>query len=60
MIILSKTVDAQSSATNNQIIEEELQSYEEAYNHPDKIQWEKWRSVIKKKSMMWIKEESGR
>ncbi len=45
---LSKIADAHTITKSNKVIDEEPQSFEEAYNHHDKIKSEKWRSAIKK------------
>ncbi|KAL7460372.1 hypothetical protein ACHAXS_000826 [Conticribra weissflogii] len=45
---LSKIADAYTIAKSNKANEEEPQSFEEAYYHPDKAQREKWRNAIKK------------
>ncbi len=47
---LIKIVYAHTNSKPNKVIKEEPQSFEGAYNHQDKIQREKWRSAIKKKS----------
>ncbi len=45
---LSQIVDDQTIANMIHVIEEETQYFEEAYNHPNKIQREKWRTAIEK------------
>ncbi|KAL7460169.1 hypothetical protein ACHAXS_000631, partial [Conticribra weissflogii] len=45
---LSEIADTHSIAKSNKVNEDEPQSFEEAYNHPDKAQREKWRNAIKK------------
>jgi len=45
---LSKIADAHTIAKSNKVTEEEPQSFEEAFNHPDKAQRDKWRAAIKK------------
>ncbi len=45
---LSEIADTHSIAKSNKVNEDEPQSFEEAYNHPDKAQREKWRNAIKR------------